>query len=448
MYFASFQGRCLMKVFRAMSILMILLSPLTAIAAEHYFVRALGGPSGDLAYATTSLGERIYFAGVKDRWSTEEKALLLATDYDGNLVFEKAFLDPSGGSPRITALAAGNGVVYAGGSLDSYPCDSAFVMMLSTDGDILLQKSLQSAQQSYLTDLIVTQDRGLLLVGNLYTTGGGPSDGWVVKLDATGAILWQKVIGTAGEVSLNSVVERPEGGFVLAGKLTNPWGRLGWLLELDANGNVLWQKLYAVAMSDAFSKVLLTPDGITALGTAGVDGWIVNTNDNGDILSAQFIGDFSVHGMDSILDAWPAPTARGFFAVGITRTTILEDQILVGRFDGRGGVRWLHHIGESDALNWAGSLAVLDGGDIAFGGFTVRAGQQFDVYIGKLDKNGRALGACDQVFPLSADLRDDGGMTIAWETMVPVADWDAVLIDGTLMPGVSPTTLDELLCFD
>ena len=447
-----------MRVSRTILILTILSLPLTAMAAESFFVRTLGGPENDRVGASAMLGNLVFFGGVKDLTGLASKGLLLATTVNGDVIFERVFVDSGGAPVEITALVAGDGVLHVGGTIGSWPTSGkAFLMTLSVAGNVLSQTVFENDKQAFLRDIIVTQDGGLLVVGKLVVPPDTIGNGWVAKLDSTGAIEWQKDIGSGGDDSLNAAVERPEGGYLLAGGLgssDNPFFTLrGWLLSLDAAGNLVWQQAFAAAAGDSFNNLLLTRKGITAFGTFcdfcffRGDGWIVNTDLNGNLIDAQIIGDFNIQGFDEIIDVKPVAKGQGFIVLGTADTIIgPSQQIWSARFTNRGTLRWVRQVG-GNGFEMAGTLTVLDSGSIVFGGFSVADLNQ-NVYIGKLDSAGRSPSTCDQIGPTTSPLRDDGGLTGHVKSGAIAVDASAVAAPGNLVVGTSPTTVDELLCFE
>jgi len=66
------------------------------------------------------------------------------------------------------------------------------------------------------------------------------SDAWVLKLDSSGNVQWQKTYGGANGDEANSIQQTSDGGYIVAG-----WtGSFGagysdfWVLKLDSNGNI------------------------------------------------------------------------------------------------------------------------------------------------------------------------------------------------------------------
>jgi hypothetical protein len=83
-------------------------------------------------------------------------------------------------------------------------------------------------------------------------------DYWVVKVNSLGIIQWQNNIGGFCTDNFNNIIQTPDGGYLCGGAAKSPIGgdksqsnrdaslitTDNWLLKLDATGNILWQKTY------------------------------------------------------------------------------------------------------------------------------------------------------------------------------------------------------------
>ncbi|PSR53949.1 hypothetical protein AHMF7605_10680 [Adhaeribacter arboris] len=137
---------------------------------------------------------------------------------------------------------------------------------------------------STLSTMVATSDGGYLLGGTSDSNRGndktqptrGKSDYWIVKVDASGKKLWDKVYGGKDSDGLNRLITTTDGGYLLGG--TSRSGKNGdksqdskggkdyWLLKIDATGNKLWDKTYGGGNEDEFTNLISTPDGGYLLG--------------------------------------------------------------------------------------------------------------------------------------------------------------------------------------
>src|SRR5439155_9374506 len=132
---------------------------------------------------------------------------------------------------------------------------------------------------------------------------------FLIKLDARGRIVWQKGYGGTNNnyyVSRESAgaVATTDGGYVLAGQSDIfLQADNGWMLKTDGSGNILWQKTYTgLTMNDGnvFEQVIQTSDGGYAVTgsswtsdlTYGGPGlWVIKTDSDGNIGSCSCMQD-------------------------------------------------------------------------------------------------------------------------------------------------------------
>lgn len=143
--------------------------------------------------------------------------------------------------------------------------------------------------------------------------GSTGTDMWVVKLDVNGNLVWQKTLGGAGSDNANSITRSADGGFVVAGGTSsNNSGDVGtnkgmidmWVVKLDASGNLQWQKTMGGADNDYANAIITNADGSFVIagnadsdksGDVGAnhgntDFWIVKLQANGTLAGQQLLG--------------------------------------------------------------------------------------------------------------------------------------------------------------
>ena len=137
--------------------------------------------------------------------------------------------------------------------------------------------------------VVVTLDGGYAIVGYSNSFGEG-GDAWLVKTDASGNMVWQKTYGeTAGAYGISedvpdSVIQTVDGGYVLAG-FASPSAAGGcdaWLVKVDASGNMVWNQTCGASGKGQAHCVVQTSDGgyvlaaeKTKVGTQDYDFWLI-----------------------------------------------------------------------------------------------------------------------------------------------------------------------------
>ncbi len=179
------------------------------------------------------------------------------------------------------------------------------------------EKALGGTGYDYATSIVQTSDGGYIVAGYSYSNDGdvtgnhGSADYWVVKLDNTGSISWQKSLGGSGDDEAASIVQTSDGGYIMAGSSNSNDGDVTgnhgsydcWVVKLDNTGSVSWQKSLGGTGGDLASSVEQTSDGgyIVAGQSYSTDGdvtgnhgvadcWVVKLDDTGSISWQKSLG--------------------------------------------------------------------------------------------------------------------------------------------------------------
>jgi hypothetical protein len=134
----------------------------------------------------------------------------------------------------------------------------------------------------------------------------GAKDGWIIKLDGSGGVVWKRHVGTAENDQIDAVAFDGGTGVYVAGQTwgTNTeyfaggvgyiWVRHAWVAKYDKDGNFLWkqtvdgsrvfsERAVAVAASSTGVYLVGLTDGTVGAGASygGDDVWIARYNQNG-----------------------------------------------------------------------------------------------------------------------------------------------------------------------
>ncbi len=167
-----------------------------------------------------------------------------------------------------------------------------WVVKLDSLGTIQWQKCLGGSRDEEGYSIQQTADGGYIVAGSTYSKDGdvtnnhGKSDYWVVKLDSTGTIQWQKCLGGTHDDEALSIQQTADGGYIVAGDsgsndgdVTNNHGKTDyWIVKLDSTGIIQWQKCLGGSSYDEALSIQQTADGgyIVAGGTESHDGDVPN----------------------------------------------------------------------------------------------------------------------------------------------------------------------------
>ncbi|MDR6764319.1 hypothetical protein J2Y38_004552 [Flavobacterium sp. 2755] len=160
-----------------------------------------------------------------------------------------------------------------------------WIVKLDRKGVIEWQKTYGGEYAELLRSMEQTSDNGYILAG--YSTSpisgdkteaaNGSGDYWIVKLNDSGAIEWQKTYGAEGDDQPYVIHQTAEGGYIAGGNsnstgaLTSLGGIVGngtdfWVLRLDTEGGVLWSKTFDFGKVDILTSLVENNDHTYLIG--------------------------------------------------------------------------------------------------------------------------------------------------------------------------------------
>ena len=288
------------------------------------------------------------------------------------------------------------------GCTDCSTADDGWVVKLDSNGNLQWQKSLGGSDEDSLTSIRQTSDGGYIAVGNSYSNDGdvsgnhGGHDYWLVKLDPNGNIQWQKSLGGSLYEFANSVEQTTDGGYVIAGFSRSNNGDVSgnkgyedfWIVKVDDSGNIQWQKSLGGTFWDVANSIKQTTDGgyIVAGYSYSIDGdvsghhgtaaanpdyWVVKIDNSGNIQWQKSLG-----GNSSDIGRSVMQTADGGYIVAgssassdgdVTGNNDNSFNYWIVKLDVDGNIQWQKSLGGSSDDEAFDIQQTYDGGYIVAG---------------------------------------------------------------------------------
>ncbi len=306
--------------------------------------------------------------------------------------------------------------------------DDFWIIKLNARGEQEWQKTIGGAGSDKLLSVQQTADLGYIVGGSSDSpisfekteNNRGSLDFWVLKLDKTGKILWQRTLGGKYYDLLRSIKEIPE-GYILAGYSNSPKSEdksednIGegdyWLVKLDRNGNTLWEKTIGGKEDDELTDMIVTRDGgyllagssaspqegmKTAPNGEGSDIWIVKTDNNGNIGWQQTIDLGKTDAVSKIIeDKKDEAIMVAGNALSINKKGEQESDYVATKLSDKGEMLWKKKIGGDKKDLLQSAVETRDGSLILAGTSnsgkshdkTVESRGQTDFWIVKLTEN-------------------------------------------------------------
>jgi alpha-tubulin suppressor-like RCC1 family protein len=172
------------------------------------------------------------------------------------------------------------------------------------------------------SSLTPTPDGGSIFVGTTLSSNSGnvglnngSYDAWVVKLNASGGILWQKPVGGAGMEVAQDIKTTKDGGYIVTGLTASSGDGVTnyWLIKLDKQGSTQWQLVRGISSTynTCFSAQETSDGGLITAGSLG-------SRRTSPRLPPTNIPNFTVIKFDPPCNIFPAITGNNSVCVGST----------------------------------------------------------------------------------------------------------------------------------
>lgn len=287
-------------------------------------------------------------------------------------------------------------------------------------------------------------------VGN--NDGGG--EGWLIRIDSISNLIWEKTYGGTDGERFVRIHESFAGDYYLIGSSSSSDGDVSynpypnsinfWIIKIDSSGSIIWDRVVGGNGGDhIFNAIHTADDGIIALGyTNSDDGdisthygsydiWMIKLNNEGETEWDFTIGNSAMDFPGAIIE-----TTDGGFLVGGSseilgggnlncETNGLADAVII-KLDSLRNIEWQQCYGGSE---YDGALVLLELEDgYMFSGYAGSNDGDIlgwhggdDIWLVRLDISGniiwqKCLGGGNNEGPSNLFQDDDGGFTVIGAT--------------------------------
>lgn len=197
-----------------------------------------------------------------------------------------------------------------------------WIVRTDDEGNKLWENGFGGTLADYLTSAQQTADGGYIVGGYSDSPVSGNKtsrilmfDYWVVKVDASGAKVWDKTFGGDSNDYLTKIALTSDGGYLLAGyssssahgSKTSPSRGVDdyWIVKIDAAGTKVWEKSFGGTGADKLYTIRALAGGgfilgggsasgisgtKTIAGFGGTDFWIIEIDAAGEVVWEKVFG--------------------------------------------------------------------------------------------------------------------------------------------------------------
>ncbi len=161
-------------------------------------------------------------------------------------------------------ILAGSTRSYGAGGLDAY------IIKINKVGGVIWAKSYGSKYDDEAFDITLCKSGGYAFTGRTRDTISKDSSGitlsnnvYVVRINNNGGVIWTNYYGGSKDEQGEAIIECADSSTLVIAGNTYSFGAGnsdGYLLKLQSNGNMIWGKAYGGSKEEAFYSVVHTRD--------------------------------------------------------------------------------------------------------------------------------------------------------------------------------------------
>jgi uncharacterized delta-60 repeat protein len=203
--------------------------------------------------------------GVKD-----QDIWIVKTDLDGKVLRDSLIGGGDDDVANVIEATNDGNYIVAGYYTDPTAVNKkdGYLLKLDEQGKVLWSSTIGGTNAERFNSIKQTSDNGYIVCGDI--SFGSDSDVYLVKTNAMGELTWDKQYGESGESSVDiaaSIVVAPDGGFVMAGRTTSSFSAGAndvYIIKTDASGvqDQSWgNKTFGQEHHDGAGEIITTSDG-------------------------------------------------------------------------------------------------------------------------------------------------------------------------------------------
>lgn len=215
--------------------------------------------------------------------------------YGGNLVDRASGVDVDTDGNFI---AIGNTDYPEVGTVADFDAQDIWIFKVDKDGNLLWEKKQGGAKLEWARKVMTTDDGGAMIYSSTQSTDfpgyHGNYDILITKINETGDLEWHKVFGTSDNEYCNSLI-KSDGGYIFTAQVDevvdgDKLETLGlidaWVVKIDNSGNILYNKVFGGSGVDIFSEMVIANNKLVFAGQStstegdfvsnhgSIEGWI------------------------------------------------------------------------------------------------------------------------------------------------------------------------------
>ena len=301
--------------------------------------KTYGGDGDDKGYSMAKTNDGGYIiGGTTTSFGSNKDYWVLKLDSNGNIQWQKYY--DRGSYDEIYSIQQTNDGGYVFTGIDEMYCCSGqlIIYKLYSNGEVEWTREYGGTYADYGVAIQQISDSGYIVTGHTYSYSPGV-DYWVLRLNSSGDIIWQKAY-VLNDSNSRDIKQTFDGGFIVAGEAVLGPIRNCWALKLSSSGDIIWQKRYGgsgvehcSAIQETFDHGFILAGDTSSFGSGNMDVFILKLDQNGIIdVPCSLIQDTTISPTDTDSNALSFSASSNNSSISPVSSTAIAIEPIVTRY--------------------------------------------------------------------------------------------------------------------
>lgn len=312
------------------------------------WTRTFGTKSKESLISTveTKDGEYLMAGGTDTGYYGESDGFVVMADSDGMEKWRSYFGGPNH-DYLYSVCQAGKGAYIAAGYSSSFNVErnsDGYIVKFDDKGEMIWEKTYGKEGWDIFYKITPLKNGDFAAAGYTTSAGKGRSSMYIVRIDAQGNTKWSHAIGDVRDDRAISIIQSLDGGLLIAANSSSYVARgFGWdivLIKTDENLNPQWSKVFPACEVEPGSNILENSDGTIMIagvkkcyGPCDHNAYVIKTDSAGEMIWQRIYAGPGTDKANAI-----AKTGRGYAVFGTTMSKGANGDVFMVEIDENGEI--------------------------------------------------------------------------------------------------------------
>lgn len=229
-------------------------------SGDVYWKKTYGLSENDIAFHFDSYDENSFLlVGQTNSFDGEIDGLVIKVDQNGDMLWLRNYGGEYSERFRGFDITTNGDIILVGFKKVTENDRNLWILKLNKSGELLWEKTFGGSRIEEGNYVSILPNGNILVSGSTNSTISGDYECWLLETDSIGTLIWEKKYGSQHNDFCQIVKPLDDGTYLLTGAQNHPHD--SWLCKVDAKGSIIWEKTFGGKEDDFSWDALLLKDG-------------------------------------------------------------------------------------------------------------------------------------------------------------------------------------------